>query len=195
MPGKKDPHRLRVGNPRTRSACKVNWAVQDAKTKCVWGGLSWSVLLVAGLIFNGGLYRWGRECSPRGCYWVRIPVFCSIQTGIHLWACACGPVIAWSVSRSARFVYPGWADVKTPSAVGRQTKSTHLAEIKQKLSWPLPPSLRLPSTHCLSRCGIMCLETLHSFNFPDSVMHFTPPSPGYPVRLFEYTTSPQTWCV
>lgn len=35
-----------------------------------------------------------------------------------------------------KFVYPDWADVKTPSALNGQTKHTHLAEIKQKLSWP-----------------------------------------------------------
>lgn len=51
---------------------------------------------------------------------------------LRVYACANKPSTV--LNHSGKFVYPGRADVKTPSALNGQTKHTHLAEIKQKLS-------------------------------------------------------------
>lgn len=132
--------------------------------------MSWSVLLDLSLIFHDGLYRQGQECSSGSdstCSFIRWLKFkkttrtgCAFQfihTSIHVYVHAlvrlrvyvCANKPSSVLNHSGAFVYPGSADVKTPSALNGQTKRTHLGEIKQKLSWP-PLSPRPPSTLCLS---------------------------------------------
>lgn len=79
-------------------------------------------------------------------------------------------------------MYPGCADVKPPSALSAQTKHTRLSRNKTETLLTRSRCLRPPSTVCLctavAAAAIMCLETLHSLNLSDSIMHSAarPPS-------------------
>lgn len=74
--------------------------------------------------------------------WVCISIYSHMHPCLR--ACTCAFVIlrvyvcankpSSVLNHSGEFVYPGSGDVKTPSALNGQTKRTHLAEIKQKLS-------------------------------------------------------------
>lgn len=138
--------------------------------------MSWSVLLGLSLIFHDGLYRGVRsvglgvilqagfikrlKLKKNNTDWVYLSIcdfthiyiddYVHIYVHLSIWVCQQSlKCVLGETNLSDKFVYSGWADVKTQSALNRKTKHTHLAEIKQKLSWP-PLSLHSPSTLCLS---------------------------------------------
>lgn len=124
----------------------------------------------------------------------------SVHCVHHDYVCAnkLSSVLGGKTSHSGRFVYPGWADVKTQSALSGQTKHTHLGEIKQKLSWPRL-SFHSPSTLCLSMPSSLRHNVFRNVALPqplrlcNAFCYTTPISLIH--NVFEYATSPQTLCL
>lgn len=79
---------------------------------------------------TGCAFQFVTCASMSMCIYVCVCVCAFVS--LRVYACANKPSTV--LNHSGKFVYPGRADVKTPSALNGQTKHTHLAEIKQKLS-------------------------------------------------------------
>lgn len=163
--------------------------------------------VVLGVILHAGFI--GRlkfkKTGQTGCMCQFVILFTYASASMFMYVCFCQfmgvCVCQWTLkcalgetNHSGKFVYPVWADVKTQSALNGQTKHTHLAEIKQKLSWP-PLSLRSPSTLCLSMPSPLQHNVFRNVALPQPLRlcnAFCYTTPISLIHVFEYATSPQT---